>query len=66
MELLERYLGQIKKHLPIKDREDTLNELRSLLCYGNKLTSLDISNNTAIERLMLHNMPTLHQVCVLR
>lgn len=31
MELLERYLNQIKKHLPFKDREDTLNELRSLI-----------------------------------
>lgn len=31
MELLERYLNQIKKHLPLKDREDTIKELRSLI-----------------------------------
>lgn len=31
MELLERYLNQIKKYLPLKDKEDTIKELRSLI-----------------------------------
>lgn len=31
MELLERYLHQVKRYLPKKDREDTLKELRSLI-----------------------------------
>jgi len=31
MELLERYLRQIKRYLPLKEREETINELRSLI-----------------------------------
>ena len=31
MELLERYLLQIEKYLPLKDRKDTLEELKNLL-----------------------------------
>ena len=31
MDLLERYLRQIEKYLPLKERKDTIKELRSLL-----------------------------------
>ncbi|GEM_PF-1119717 len=31
MELLERYLRQIRRYLPFKDREETVSELRSLI-----------------------------------
>ncbi|QMS84551.1 HAAS signaling domain-containing protein [Candidatus Xianfuyuplasma coldseepsis] len=40
MDLLERYLYQIKRYLPLKEREETINELRSLL-----LDQLDQSDN---------------------
>ncbi len=51
MELLERYLGQIKKHLPIKDREDTLNELRSLI-----LEELDSKSNGSNNEDILYEI----------
>jgi hypothetical protein len=51
MELLERYLGQIKKHLPIKDREDTLEELRSLL-----LEELDSKSNGTNDEEILYEI----------
>lgn len=52
MELLERYLLQIGRYLPKKDREDTLNELRSLL-----LDQYDSRNNGELEESMLiHNI----------
>lgn len=31
MELLERYLSEIQKHLPTKEKEETIKELRSLI-----------------------------------
>ena len=31
MELLNRYLNEIKRYLPFKDRDDTLKELENLL-----------------------------------
>ena len=51
MELLERYLSQIKKHLPLKDREDTLNELRSLL-----LEELDSKSNGSNNEEILYEI----------
>ena len=39
-------------------------ELSFLNCNGCKLTSLDVSKNTALLDLIITNMPTLHAVCV--
>ena len=38
--------------------------LTQLICSFNQLTTLDISNNTSMYELYVHEMPTLHQVCV--
>jgi hypothetical protein len=38
--------------------------LDTLICSYNKITSLDISNNTALHRLSLGHMPSLSEVCV--
>ena len=51
MELLERYLRQIKKHLPIKDKEDTIEELRSLI-----LEEFDSKTNGTNDEEVLHDI----------
>jgi hypothetical protein len=35
-----------------------------LLCDANPLTSLDVSNNTALINLQLNSIPSLSKVCV--
>jgi hypothetical protein len=35
-----------------------------LSCDGNLFTNLDVTNNNAIEDLMLSSMPSLSKVCV--
>ncbi len=52
MELLERYLNQIKKHLPLKDREDTLNELRSLILEEFDSKSNDSDNEDILYEII--------------
>lgn len=51
MELLERYLGQIKKHLPYKDKEDTIKELRSLI-----LEEFDSRSNGTNEEELIYEI----------
>jgi len=38
--------------------------LLEFYCSGNPLTTLDISNNTALGWVYLRDMPTLYEVCV--
>lgn len=56
MELLERYLYQVGRHLLKKDKEDTLNELRSLI-----LDQLDeqLLNGTTEEDALTNIITTL-------
>ena len=55
MELLERYLNQIKKHLPLKDREDTLNELRSLILEEFDSKSIDSNDEDFLYEIIKRN-----------
>ncbi|UCH15704.1 MAG: T9SS type A sorting domain-containing protein, partial [Bacteroidales bacterium] len=38
--------------------------LTELWCSDNQLNSLNVSNNTALEYLIIEYIPTLHEVCV--
>jgi len=52
MELLERYLTQIERHLPLKDRSETTKELRSLI-----LDQLDEAISTGLDKeIALYNI----------
>ncbi len=51
MELLERYLRQIRKHLPFRDKEDTINELRSLI-----LEEFDSRSNGTNEEELIYEI----------
>ena len=51
MELLERYLRQIRKHLPFKDKDDTINELRSLI-----LEEFDSRSNGTNEEELIYEI----------
>lgn len=52
MELLERYLSEVRKHLPIKDRDDTIKELRSLVLEEFDSRSNEINNEDLLYMII--------------
>jgi len=59
MELLERYLVQIGRHLPKEDKQDTLNELRSLILenYDNQLDTDETEQQRIYRVIKEFGMP---------
>lgn len=53
MELLDRYLLQVQRYLPLKDREDTIKELKGLLLedYDNRIENGE-NNEDALYNLL--------------
>ena len=41
-----------------------MGALSTMICCGNRLTSLDISKHTALRMIGYDNMPLLTEVCV--
>jgi hypothetical protein len=54
MELLQRYLRQIRRYLPFKDRDETINELQSLLLdQADQLIQEGMSEEDAIRQTII-------------
>jgi len=43
---------------------ETFINLDTLRCNYNQITSLDVSNNTSLKRIVLRDNPNLKEVCV--
>jgi Leucine-rich repeat (LRR) protein len=58
------YLDVSSKNISDMTGIEAFVNLVTLDCSWNELTSLDISDNKALTKLILSNIPTLHDVCV--
>jgi hypothetical protein len=59
MEVLDRYLYQVGRHLPRKDKEDTLNELRSLILeeFDVKVAKGEAEEKALLDTIKGHGDP---------
>lgn len=62
MELLERYLLQIRRYLPLKERDETIEELRSLLL--DQLDKQDDADKENAMRQIIIDMGDPHDVAM--